>query len=62
MGRAPRTEDTSHPGEHAFEVGGFLFQQGADVDTRRRPRAADVDDVPDFSKRQSKSPCLTDER
>jgi hypothetical protein len=62
IGGPPRVENGSHPGEHAFEIGGLLFQEGPNVDTRRAPRTPQRDDVPDLGQRQSETPRLADER
>ena len=60
--RPPRGQDAPQAGQHVFKVGGFLFQQRADVDTGRRPRAAKRDDMLDLRERQAEASRLADER
>ena len=60
--RAPRAEDAAHAGEHAFKVGRFLLEQGAEMGARRGPRAAEHNDMLDLRERQAESSSLTDER
>jgi hypothetical protein len=60
--RAPGVEDAAHAGERTFKVFGLLLQQRPDVDTRRRPRTSEGNNVLDLRERQAKSTSLTDER
>ena len=62
VGRAPGVENTSHSGEHAFEVGGLLLQKRPDMDARGRPRPPERNDVSDLSECQPEPPRLHYER